>query len=572
MIYRILIFLISLLLLIGCSENNKNSRLTRISEIVSESPKEALACLDSVDYKKLSSYDKNFFDLLTIKAKDKAYIRHTSDSSFVRVYNYYSNHHTAELYPEVLYYGGRVYSDLGDYPTALNHFQNALELLPKETKNLKLRCKVLSQTGRLLNSLRLYEEAIPYIEGALELDTSLNDSINEVYDLQLLGTIYLRAHNYTMAEKCFFTAFNKSQYLPESHSAKSRMYIASVKYRIGQIDSALIFIRNTPELVKPMARNSALACAAEIYSAAGVNDTAFQYALELVHSNDYTNKESGYQILLSPLLRNRLSPDSIDKYLTSYLALLESYFNENENQLALNQQSFYNYEFHERERAKAEKSNEILINCIIGISFITLSMGLIILFLKNRNKNNIIKLHEALENVDRLKESLTHRQNNDSDIQNNIEILPIKEQQETIKDLRKRLREKLYSIYLDNCSQSFNIPPLILQSEPYHKLQILISKGEGLKETDRLWKGLEEIVLKSSPKFIEHLQLLVGGKLTSYDLHTALLIKCGVSPSQMTILLNRSKGAIVSRIESLCFRVFDEKLGTKVIDGIIRLL
>jgi hypothetical protein len=40
----------------------------------------------------------------------------------------------------------------------------------------------------------------------------------------------------------------------------------------------------------------------------------------------------------------------------------------------------------------------------------------------------------------------------------------------------------------------------------------------------------------------------------------------------MTNLLNRSKGAIVSRRESLCFRVFDEKLGTKVIDGIVRLL
>ena len=159
MIYRIVIFIASIFLFLSCSKNKQDGRLTHISEIVSESPHEALYSLDSIDYMSLSNADKYFYDFLTIKAKDKAYIRHYSDSLFIRVHDYYSNSRTAPLYPEVLYYGGRVYSDLGDYPTALNYFHLSLDYLPSNTTNQNLRNRVLSQTGRLLNSLRLFEDA-----------------------------------------------------------------------------------------------------------------------------------------------------------------------------------------------------------------------------------------------------------------------------------------------------------------------------------------------------------------------------------------------------------------------------
>ncbi|MDE6336364.1 MAG: tetratricopeptide repeat protein, partial [Muribaculaceae bacterium] len=89
---------------------------------------------------------------------------------------YYSSHNK-ELHPEALYYGARVYSDLGDYPTALKYFQEALDHLPSDTKDIDLKSRILSQTGRLLNTLRLYQEAIPYVESTLELDRQQNDTI-----------------------------------------------------------------------------------------------------------------------------------------------------------------------------------------------------------------------------------------------------------------------------------------------------------------------------------------------------------------------------------------------------------
>ncbi len=277
--------------------------------------------LDTISCGKLSEADRHFYDFLSIKARDKAYIRHQSDSLILDVMDYYSSHGDGNMHAEALYYGGRVYSDLGDLPNALRYFHDALDELPEDTEDLDLRSRILSQTGRLLNKLRLYDEAIPYIESSIGLDRRMNDTKNEVYDLQLLGRIYLKTHDLTRADSCFRSALSKSKNLPVSHRAKSSMYIADVKYRMGDLDSALMYVRCTPDLVSSVARNSALAVADNIYYAAGILDTAYIYARELVGSSDPTNKRTGYRILLFPELRGRTHPDTLNRYLSEYLLL-----------------------------------------------------------------------------------------------------------------------------------------------------------------------------------------------------------------------------------------------------------
>ena len=139
-------------ILYSCSHSPTDERLIRISEIVSDSPQTAIASLDSIDSRKLSEADRHLFDLLTVKANDKAYVSHTSDSLIRDVIAYYERHDKDLLYAEALYYGGRVYSDLGDYPTSLRYFQNALDITPAD-ENPDLRSRIASQTGRLLNHI-----------------------------------------------------------------------------------------------------------------------------------------------------------------------------------------------------------------------------------------------------------------------------------------------------------------------------------------------------------------------------------------------------------------------------------
>ncbi|MDE6336363.1 MAG: hypothetical protein K2L34_07315 [Muribaculaceae bacterium] len=72
--YCIFICLIIGILIISCSESHHDRRLSEIAAIVSDHPEEALQRLDSIDVSQLSTADRHFYDFLTIKGSDKAYI------------------------------------------------------------------------------------------------------------------------------------------------------------------------------------------------------------------------------------------------------------------------------------------------------------------------------------------------------------------------------------------------------------------------------------------------------------------------------------------------------------------
>lgn len=139
------------------------------------------------------------------------------------------------------------------------------------------------------------------------------------------------------------------------------------------------------------------------------------------------------------------------------------------------------------------------------------------------------------------------------------------------KELRQRLRQELMQIS-DKAGDNMEISPQILQSETYVKFTVAANKGIMIPDIDPLWAELENVVLKSSPQFRNNLLFLASGKLTIPEIHTALLIKCGFRPVDMSILLGKSNGAIITRRNSICMKVLDKKMSTKVINNIIRSL
>lgn len=585
MIYRIVFILTFFTVLFGCSDSKQDKRLSHIADIVSESPEEALSFLDSIEYNSLSYANQQLFDLLRIKAEDKAYIKHTSDSIILRVINYYATHDKDKYYTEALYYGGRIYRDMGDSPTALKYFHLALDNFAEREEDNNLKARILSQTGRLLTGISLYDEAIPYIEESIKICELNKDTVNIVYELQLLGGTYIRAKKYRLAEHYFNKAIEMSSNLPVSFNAKSRMYLADIKYQVGALDSALSLIRNTPDLVKPIVHNRALATASEIYLENELLDSAYMYAHELLIRPDSTHKEIAYQTLISPKLKNFIPLDTLYQYISEYRELLENYHDDNKIQLAINQQNFYNYQQYVIKQKETEAYNTTLLKWIFGISSLCLILGMAVLYYKNKVNKTLVELHLALKSIDTLKGNISKTYQNPTTteinrpevVNNNPNSLTTDDSENTSflttkseRELRDKLRNELLSLY--NSNKDITINKDISESEAYKKLQELIKQKQILSYDDPLWDELEYVVIKSSPKFKDNLQLLTQSRLTTIDLHTALLIKCHILPSQMAVLLSKSKGAIVSRRESLCIKIFGEKLGTTVIDGIIRLL
>lgn len=493
------------LLMVGCSEIEHDTRLKEIAEIVSDSPQEALFRLDSIACETLSESDRHYYDFLTIKAKDKAYIDHASDSLILDVICYYDNKSSDPLYAEALYYGGRVYSDLGDVPTALRYFHKALDNIPEDSRSLNLKARILSQTGRLLQSISFYDEAIPYIEKSNDILESVNDTINLVHNLQLLGGTYLRARKYHLAEYNFIRALELSRNLPESFKAKSRLYLADIKYEEGQLDSALNLIRDTPDIVNPIARNRALASMSDIYLAKGILDSAYLYAHKLIKSPDSHNKVIGYQNLLLPELQKFIPLDTIYQYIDEYRGLLENYYDSNQSQLTVNQHNFYNYQLHEREKLSAQKEKETFLKWLYIISIVAVILVITVLALNINRKKQQLRLHEALDNISKLKSSLNNHTLAESSENSPKDIA----KETTTESLRNRLRDELLGMYNNN-NERVEISSAILQSEAYKELQSYVTTGKIIPLDSQLWGLLESAVIESSPKFKYNLQLLTG--------------------------------------------------------------
>lgn len=576
--------------LTGCRQAAYSPRLEEIDRIIAESPDSALSELGRISPDSLSEHDHNLYDLLSIKAADKMYIRHTSDSLILQVLNFYDRHKDDPHYPEALYYGGRVYSDIGDLPTSLKYFQAALDKLPADTENQSLRNNVLSQTGRLLNSLRLHREAIPYLKEVIKYEQENSDSLNLLYDLELLGQIAMHDKQFAMSDSLFRKAMLLSQTVKPKYFLREKMFLAALKNYEGKTDSALILIRNIPENISSKFTATALSYAADIYKMAGKTDSAYMYASRFIKHQDAYNLRVGYSILLSDSVRDLIPRDSIDDYIYRYRALTERFMEVNGERATLIQNSLYNYNLHERERSRAERSRYHMA-IALGIISVALTVFIIVsLSLKLRNNRQKNRLYSALEKLNALKTRLdgihtenvqiAEKKNNslsvnpsasDSDksgIDGNKSVESIVKPYQTFRDKKRK-----YFLSMSSLNATENqISEEILKSDGYRSIVERIGAKTSLNYCDKIWDNIEIAVLNASPDFKQILTALADTKLKNEEYHTLLLLKCGLNPTDIASLQAISKGGLSSRRRRLCVKIFGTSLPNEQFDKIICLV
>ncbi len=545
----------------GCAFH-PDDRLVGLDNLCDSSPQVVLDSLTRIDRASLGEADRHFFDFLSVKATDKAYLSHSSDSLILSVVDYASNHQSHGYYPEALYYCGRVYSDLGDYPTALTYFHQALDQLPEVAANRKLRGNIISQTGRLLINLRLYDQAVTYLDKVIEMERQDSDTTNLVLDLQLLGHLYINSGQYDKAQKTITESLLLSRNLKPSHAAVSRMYLANIKYLQGDCDSALIYLRCTKDEVDPIDRNAVLASGARIFLKAEILDSAYWYAHSLINSQYSVNKEIGYNRILTRSLRKYLQQDTVYRYVYEYVSLLENFYNENQSKMVIAQQAMYNYNNHEKARRKAENSRELILYFLKGALVLILIVIIWLLILKNKNQKNLIRLHVALDEMESLKRQLENQENttlNYSKTDNNEA------------SLREKLRNTILNLNTDKYDDGF-VPDAILNSNVYNTIMEYINQSMPIPEKSEIWNELENVVFGSSPNLKNIIKILAGRKLTEIDLKTLLLIRCGISPTNMSLLCQRERGSINSRRKVLSNKLFGKDMDIARFDKIIRII
>lgn len=563
LLYTVLTISLSLCLFCQCADRH-DPRLAALAAIVDSLPEAAIDSLAAIDTARLSVADKNFHILLTTKARDKAFVRHSSDSLILKAVSYYKTRKNHPLYPEVLYYAGRVYNDMGDFPTSLEYYQSALEILPDIPGNIHLRGLICGHISWVLNAMRQHSQAIRYIKESLRIDSIENIGFNLAQDWQNLAVCYLNIDSIEAAEVALKNALRYSGSLLPEDLASLQLSMAKVKFRQDSIKSALNLVRGLHDKVGPDERNLALAYLAETYLKAGIKDSSLMYARELAWSDYEKNRKTGFQILLSDDLISYVPDDSLKFYFSTYRDVIDAYQKKYDGEQAVMQTSAYNYNLHLHLQEKAEQRSDNL-RYWLGIALLAILLSLIVilsllLYLRSRE----LKYYKLIKEINELK----YRQSQAGDFTHN-------DKHDTI---RNELREKVLA--LTNYGKvKTNVNQKILSSYAYKRLIALIRENDSIENTidkkelsgdNPLWEDLESAVRDASPDFFDTLERLAGGSINRQEKMTAILIRCGVTPTQMSYLFRRKKGSISSRREQLGIRLFGGNLKAQEVDNIIR--
>ena len=119
---------------------------------------------------------------------------------------------------------------------------------------------------------------------------------------------------------------------------------------------------------------------------------------------------------------------------------------------------------------------------------------------------------------------------------NNVETKSVSE----LDTLKARLDDQISKLEKHIINKA-PVSSVLLNSDILKKINKFILDGKTIADSSPLWNELEQTVLGASPHFKEHLQLLIGQNLKTPDYNLVLLIRCGISPAQLAILLGRTK-------------------------------
>lgn len=515
-----------------------------------------------------------YYHLLCIKANDKAYIPHTSDSMICLLVKYYEKtNHNIHL-PEVYYYAGRIYRDLGDAPQALDYFNKATQTIRNE-ENHPLRGYIYSQMGTLFLYQNMYDEALEVFKEAYQYDVLKKDSIGVVFDLRDIASIYLyknRLDSSSYYYQCAFDLAHTMQHQRLMDMVQNQM--ASLYMQLEEYDLAKTALQPSLNNLHIPSKSPVFSIASKLYHQTGNIDSAAYYYNELLDCGTIYAKQSAHRGLAEIALTQG-QPQKASMHLKQWMVCNDSISKITETESIRKIRALYNYQLREKENNDLKDKNEqksLIIICILAITIV-----LVALFLAysqySRRKRLLLKLN--LEKLNEIKEEQYKK--SAAFIRENYEKIKVLENElqnisETNNTLKTQMQKQKDIILLTNKQAKIELDGLeqtqtiLFNSDIYH-----LFKKQGLfnsyKITCEEWNLLERTINNAYPDFTKNLYKVQN--LSKHELHICLLIKIRVLPADMAKLTNHTKESISSTRRRLYEKVFQEKGKPKQWDDFI---
>ena len=286
-----------------------------VETIVNERPDSALALLETIERPEtLPEREWNWRALLWTQARDKLFIRHTSDTLINRVAAYYDKHGDNHQKALAYYYKGRVNNDLGKLEEATTAYLTAYDYV-KETDDSDLAFRILTQMGTLYARQGSDRQALTAYEEGLKIAIKANDSVNIAYAHAYLGRIYGLDKNW----KDCNTSYKHSIAISKAIGDIDLLLLGTQElaaYYTDQdsLDTALDLLKKAVafenEYNIPHDLSTDLAIG-DIYRKLNETDSAYNYLSQAIKSENIYTKRSAYHALYYLFLQKGEAKEAI---------------------------------------------------------------------------------------------------------------------------------------------------------------------------------------------------------------------------------------------------------------------
>lgn len=550
-----LLFPILLLMCICACTNKPYPQSLRVADsLIHNNPDSAVILLEEL--KRSMAFEPQatqmYYQLLTIKAKDKAYITHTSDSLIKTVVKYYEERKDRERLPETYYYAGRVYRDLGDAPQALEYLQKAIEST-KDCTDYRLISRIYSQTGTLYLYQDTYDQALEVFRKAYQYCLSDKDSIGMVYSLRDIGRTFTTLNCADSALYYYKGALKYAEQIHNNHLVGVvQAELSGLYIQLEMYPEAFTAIQCSNKYIKGHNIAPFYAILADYYYYTNLLDSATFYYTQTASFDDLYQKQGSYKGL-GNIARKKGQYKEAMEYFDKYLIYTDSIKDITNTETIRKMQSLYNYQLKEKENSKLQRqaANYKLWNILLIFSLLSLVFLFIAYhqFRKKKEQQQLVK-QERIKQIqkERYAQSNTYLEKNKEQIKevelslHKAEIEKDQLRQDLLK-AQKSLIEKTNEQITATQRVQKQSELALKHSDIYKKFHFAV-QGSDEKIGNDDWKELMCAVDEAYNQFTTRLLELYPMK--TIEIQVCVLIKIGLSPAQIAFITIRSRQAISS--------------------------
>ena len=554
----------------SCGNKPYPQTVLTVDSIINTYPDSALTLLEQVKSNIGSEPPSTqiYYQLLTIKAKDKAYIPHTSDSLIKSVVKYYEDKKDNSHLPEAYYYAGRVYRDLGDAPQALDYFQKAAESI-QEDSDRKLATLIYAQTGTLYLYQHIFDKALYTFKKAYHNTMIINDSIYMVYNLRDLGRVFTGMNNidstlyyYEKAEQVA-RSINNPYLTSIINQEVTNIYTQLKEYQKAR-NALQRSLCNPQKNLPPYYTVSA-----DLYYYTGQIDSAEYYYKKLLTIGNYYQKQASYRALGKIAQQKGKYTDALN-YMEQCLTYTDSIQRKKNAEAVQKVNSLYNYQLREKENSLLKETTQrqrTWILLLSSIVIIVLATSCFVITISKQKKKQ--KKMQAERQEEKLKE-IAHEQYYKSqqyitENEKRIEVLKDKMQSTTNRrnELEKVLQETEKEVLeLTNKQIKAKLKLQTLSEEVLKNSQIYkdfhhvagMPNSENISEKTKItkkdWETLSNLIDQTYDNFSWRLQSLYPS-ISEQELRICLLLKISIPPTCIAALTAHTKQSISSSRKKL---------------------